>query len=218
LLPGRVLAGHQADVARHLLGAGEPLEVADLRAQADGGERVDTAQAPQPADLQHPRRGGQQRCDLALEAVATVRERVDRSLGVEQRRLRRRPLQRDRRQPLPVAGRPRVPVIEPDPVPEQQLREPVPAAHQIHPHRITRANQVPQRLFLIARHPDRVELPGQQQPHQVLGVSTVGLHAIPTRARDLARRRNDALDPALCELARQPVTRRPGLIRDPHRS
>ena len=48
LLPGRVLARDQPDVAHQLLGAGEALEVADLRAQPDRGQRVDAAQAAQP--------------------------------------------------------------------------------------------------------------------------------------------------------------------------
>jgi hypothetical protein len=94
----------------------------------------------------------------------------------------------------------------------------MPAAHQIHPHRVTCADQVPQRLFLIAGNPDRVQLSGQQQPHQMLGVSTIGLHAIPRRPRDLARRRDHALHATLGELTRQPVPGRAGLIRRPHRS
>ena len=60
-------------------------------------------------------------------------------------------------------------------------------------------------------------LPGQQQPHQMLGVTAIGLHPIPRRARDLRRRRDHALHPALRELAREPVPGRAGLIRDPHR-
>ena len=111
-------------------------------------------------------------------------------------------VQRDRGQPLAVALRPRGAVVEPDPVAQQQLREPVTAAHQIHPHRVTRADQVTQRLLLIARHPDRMQLAGQQQPDEMLGVTTVGLHPIPARARDLARRRDHTLHPALGELAR----------------
>jgi hypothetical protein len=101
-------------------------------------------------------------------------------------------------------------------VAQQQLREPMTGAHQIHPDRLAGADQVAQRLLLIARNPDRMQLP-RQQLHQVLRVPTIGLHPIPARARDLARRRHDALDAALGEIAREPVPSRAGLIRDPHR-
>jgi transposase len=90
LLPGRVLAGDESDVAHQLLSFGEPLEVADLSAQPDRGQaggagddarrarrdrraqRVDPAQAPQPADLDLPRRAGDHRQDLALQRIAAV--------------------------------------------------------------------------------------------------------------------------------------------------
>jgi hypothetical protein len=74
-------------------------------------------------------------------------ERVDRSPDVEQRRVRRRPLQRDRLKPLPVAVSPRGTVVEPDPVAQQQLREPMARAHQIHPDPVTSTDQVPQCLL-----------------------------------------------------------------------
>ena len=91
------------------------------------------------------------------------------------------------------------------------------AAHQIHPHRVTSTNQIPQRLLLIAGNPDRMKLAGQQQPHQMLGVATIGLDPIPARARDLARRRDHALHATPGELAREPVPGRASLIRHPHR-
>jgi hypothetical protein len=49
-----------------------------------------------------------------------------------------------------------------------------------------------------------VQLAGHQQPYQMLGISTIGLDPIPRGPGDLARRRDNALDPAFGELARQP--------------
>jgi hypothetical protein len=109
LLAGRVLARDEPDVAHQLLGAGEPLEVADLGAQPDSGERVDAAQAPQAPDLHRSRRVGDHRDDPLLELLTAVRERVDRAARVEQPRLRCRPLQRHRGQPVAVALGPRGP-------------------------------------------------------------------------------------------------------------
>jgi capsid protein len=62
-----------------------------------------------------------------------------------------------------------------------------------------------------------VQLAGEQQPHQVLGVAAVGLDALARRARDLAGRRDHALHAAALELAREAVTGRSGLIGRPHR-
>jgi hypothetical protein len=96
-----------------------------------------------------------------------------------------------------VALRPRRPVIEADAVAQQQLGEPVPAAHQINPYGLASTDQVTQRLLLIARNPDRVQLPSHQQPREQLRVTTIGLHTVPARARDLARRRDHTLHTAL---------------------
>ncbi len=145
-------------------------------------------------------------------------ERVDRAAGVQQRGLRGRPFKGDRLQPGVVACGPRGAVLEANAVTQQQLREPVTRAHQVHPHRLTRADQVPQRLLLSARNTHRMQLPGQQQSHQQLGVATVGLDAVPGRPGDLARRRDDTLNATPGELARQPVPGRPRLIRDLHRT
>ena len=81
------------------------------------------------------------------------------------------------------------PVVKADPVAQQQLREPVTSAHQVDPDRFAGADQVAQRLLLGPRHPDRVKLPRQQQPHQMLGVTAIGLHAIP--GTDGHQRRRD---------------------------
>jgi len=48
-----------------------------------------------------------------------------------------------------------------------------------------RADEIAQRLFLGAADADRVQLASPQQPHQVLGVATVGLDPPARRARDL---------------------------------
>jgi hypothetical protein len=58
---------------------------------------------------------------------------------------------------------------------QQQLGQPVPRPHQVAAQVLARADEIAQRLFLDAgdRHP--VQLAGREQPHQTLGVATVGL-------------------------------------------
>ncbi len=94
----------------------------------------------------------------------------------------------------------------------------MPGAHQIHPHALARADQVTQRLLLALGHPDRMQLPRQKQPDQMLGVSPVSLHPVAQPARDLRRRRHHIVHAPLGELAREPVPGRAGLIRNPYRS
>jgi hypothetical protein len=56
-----------------------------------------------------------------------------------------------------------------------------------------------------------------QQADQPFGVATVGLHPIGGGALDLARRRDDAGDPALLERPGQAEAGRTRLVGDPHR-
>ena len=113
---------------------------------------------------------------------------------------------------------PRSPVVELNAVAQQQLREPVPGAHQIQPQRFPRAHEITQRFLLRARHADLVKLSREQQPGDVLSVARVGLHAVPTSAWDLRRCRDHALDPTLRELARRAIPGRARLISDAHGS
>lgn len=108
---------------------------------------------------------------------------------------------------------PRRPVVEAHAVTQQQLAEAVTAAHQINTDSLARPDEIAQRLLLGAGYPDRVQLARPQQPHEQLGVATIGLHAIPGRPWDLARRRDDTPHVASMKLAREPVPGRTGLIR-----
>lgn len=85
-------------------------------------------------------------------------------------------------------------------------------AHQISADVLPRANQVAQRLFLAAGDPHGVQPVDHQQPHQSLGVASVGLDAILRRALDLARRRHHAPDPRVLQPPRQREPGGPGLI------
>jgi hypothetical protein len=95
---------------------------------------------------------------------------------------------------------PRAPVVELDAMAHQHLREPVTCAHQIQPQRLPGANEITQRFLLRARDADRVQLAGEQQPDEMLGVTPIGLDLVSGRARDLRRRRDHALHAPLREL------------------
>ena len=71
---------------------------------------------------------------------------------------------------------------------------------------------MPDRLEPIGWDRDRLQLPGQQQPRQQLGVAAIGLDAVAARPRRLARRDDHHLDPGALRRARQPEPGRAGLI------
>ena len=123
----------------------------------------------------------QQRDDLALQPVASVSERIDRTTTIQQRRLRRRPLHT-----IPSAidgdGRSTRAHHRTGSVSEQQLGKPMTRAHQIHPDRLPRTHKISERLLLIARNTTGCN-PRQQQPRQVLRVPTISLHPVPRRTR-----------------------------------
>jgi hypothetical protein len=60
-----------------------------------------------------------------------VTKHIDHALEVDQRGLRRRPVQLHGFQPRAMSLGPRTPVIKRDTVAHQHLRQPVPSAHQI---------------------------------------------------------------------------------------
>ncbi len=103
------------------------------------------------------------------------------------------------------------------PVPQQQLREPMPRPHQLATRVLARPHQIAGRLLVRLRHPHRDQLAEPQQPRQPLRVATVGLDPVRRRPRDLRRRRHRARDPGRRARTREPVPGRAGLIGDPHR-
>ena len=215
-LAGGVLGRHDAEIAHDLRRVPEAVEVADLRAQPGGGQRVDPAQTHQPPGGLRPRRLGQRPRDLGLELLAADHQRAaprrdsPPSARCDAGCASRTPASQPQMRLGPVGLRP----VEADLVTQQQLRQPMARAHQIAAQILARTHQVAQRLLLDARHRDAMQLTGGEQPHQPLGVATIGLDAIARPARDQPRRADQtvhARPPAACARARTPSAR-------PHRS
>jgi hypothetical protein len=108
----------------------------------------------------------------------------------------------------PVGLRP----VEADLVTQQQLRQPMPRAHQIATQVLPRAHEVAQRLFLDARDRHPVQFAGGEQPDQALGVAAIGLHAITRPARNQPRRAHQTVNTDRLKLAREHEPGRPSLI------
>ena len=122
------------------------------------------------------------------------------------------------RQPAAVALVHAPAVHRTDVVAQQQLAQPVPGAHQIPAQRLPGTDEIAQRLLLPDPGPGPRAAPGQQQPRtssasraSVLTLSPLARGIFPGAATTHST-------PALLQRARQAVPRRPGLVRDAHRS
>jgi hypothetical protein len=78
LLVGGALGGHEAEEGAELTGVGEAIELADLGAEADGGQGVDAAEAAQAGDRLCPRAFGGELLEGAIDGVAALLYGVDR--------------------------------------------------------------------------------------------------------------------------------------------
>ena len=113
---------------------------------------------------------------------------------------------------------PRLPAGVEDPLPQQQLRQPVPGPHQIPANVLPGPHQVPRGFLLHARHRDLGELVQLQQPSQQLSVSGIGLHPVPVRTVLLRRRTHHTRHTMIIKVAVQAVAGRAGLVTDLHRT
>jgi hypothetical protein len=81
-------------------------------------------------------------------------------------------------QPTVMGERPGAGVVD-EAVPQQQLREPMPDAHQVSARVLARPHQITGRLLVRLRDTHRHQLAQPQQPGQPLRVATVSLDLSP---------------------------------------
>lgn len=102
-------------------------------------------------------------------------------------------------------------------VAEQELRKAMAGPQDVLAEVLARADEVADRLLLRRRDADAGELAGAQQPGELAGVATVGLHPDPGADRDESGRDDAAVD---AERGKGPLQAVPGgsrLVADPHR-
>ena len=170
-----VLGGSQADVAHQLPRLGEPLELADLRAQADRGERRSRAgSATWRRSVPTASRGSARRSSSPARRGGS---RSRRSRRLLQQRDLRAALSRGRScQPRTVADRPRAGgVLIADVVGAAAACQPLAGAPSIAADSLPGAHDIAQRLLLCGRDPDRVQPVDHQQAQHPLGVALIVL-------------------------------------------
>jgi len=103
LLVGGALGGNDAEEAREQLRRCEAPEVADLRAQAGRGERVDSAETAQTGDHLCVAAGGDRPLEFLDQGASAADDELDRGQVVDEGRLRAGVVERVRTQPRPRA-------------------------------------------------------------------------------------------------------------------
>ena len=222
-LPAGVLGGRQADPRGERAGVPEPGELAGLEHEVGGGSGVDALEAAQGVDPPPPPGLAGLGLDEPLEPRLLLRSPPDR-VDVVGERVVVGPLREPYRldpgpvRPGPVAlpaagGRP---LVEDEPVPEQELGEPLLRAREVVPRVLERPGQVAGGLALVVGDPHLDHVADRQHAGEELGVVAVVLPA-PVRAgldhlRDGA---DHAVDPQAGEPLLQVEARDPGLVHAP---
>src|SRR3954447_23484882 len=214
-LAARVLTRRQPEERPERLRP-EACPVAELDRQRQRGQARDSTKAAEPADRVGKRRLGSDLRDRPVERVPPRLRLQHRPVALVEGDRKRSRVKALPAQPAVVGERPGPRVVD-DPVPEQQLREPVASTHQLTTHVLAGTHEIARRLFVRLRHPHRNKLTQTQQPRQPLGITAIGLDPIRPRARDPRRRRDRARDPGRRTGTREPIAGRTSLIGDTHR-
>jgi hypothetical protein len=144
------------------------------------------------------------------DAIAGV---MDLRLVVEQRRLQRRLLEVHRAQPRLVLGRPRGRLLRRmTAMPQQEMAQVLPRATLVLLGALSSAHQVAQRLVLRIGHPHRRQVAAAVAPRELLGIASIGLHAVAALHGHQCRGDHVAPHAQLGELPVQHVAARPGLV------
>ena len=201
-LPAGVLGGGEPEPSGERPGALEPGELAGLEHDVGGRHGVDALQAAQRVDPLLPSGLGRLCLDQPLEA-GLVLHRLPGGVDVVGEHLvvgligkRYRPY------PGPVGGGPVLPPLplgvrlaEDEPVPEQELRQPLLAAPQVLARVVEGPGQVARRLALVVGHPHLHDVADRQHARQELRVVAVVLPPPVGAGLDhLGHRADDAVD------------------------
>ena len=201
-LAAGVLRRRQPDPRRERPGVLEPGELAGLEDQVCGARHVDSLEAPDGVDPLLPPGLGRLGLDQPLEA-GLVLHRLPGGVDVVGEHFvvglvgkRYRPY------PGPVGGGPVLPPLplgvrlaEDEPVPQQELRQPLLAALQVLARVVEGPGQVARRLALVVGHPHLHDVADRQHARQELRVVAVVLPPPVGAGLDhLGHRADDAVD------------------------
>jgi hypothetical protein len=151
-------------------------------AEHERGQRVDAAKQRELRDGRQPLALERESREPLVERGLAASQAVDGGERVEVGELGGGLVELLPGKPVTMTLRPRTRLRGDTPVQQQQLRDAVPAAHQVGPNLLTSTAEMPRGLDARAGHGDDLQLTGEQQPGQELGVLAVALDPVAGRA------------------------------------
>src|SRR5437667_8742860 len=174
-----VLAWHEPEVGHEFARPAEALEVHDLGQQDDRRQRVDPAEAAEPALGRAIRRGGGKGLEFFVEFRLPRQRLLQREHGGLDRALERRQVESLLTDPSPVGVAPVLAGEVGVPVAGQELEHAMPPAENIAADVVAAADEIAHGLLALVEDVDGGELASAEQSHELRGVPAVGLDPLP---------------------------------------
>src|SRR5256886_1060115 len=174
-----VLARHEPEVGHEFARPAEALEVHDLGQQDDRRQRVDPAEAAEPAHRLAIGRGGGKGLEFFVEFRLPRPRLLQREHGGLERAPERRQLEPLLTDPSPVGVAPVLAGEVGAPVAGQELEHAMPPAENIAADVVAAADEIAHGLLALVEDVDGGELASAEQSHELRGVPAVGLDPLP---------------------------------------
>src|SRR5205809_660122 len=174
-----VLARHEPEVGHEFARPAEALEVHYLGQQDDRRQRVDPAEAAEPAHGLAIGRGGGQGLEFFVEFRLPRQRLLQREHGGLERALERRQFEPLLTAPSPVGVAPVLAGEVGVPVAGQELEHAMPPAENIAADVVAAADEIAHGLLALVEDVDGGELASAEQSHELRGVPAVGLDPLP---------------------------------------
>src|SRR5207247_5077866 len=154
-------------------------EVHDLGQQDDRRQRVDPAEATEPANGLAIGRGGGNGLELLVELRLPRQRLLEREHRGLERALERRQVEPLLADPPPVSLAPVLTGEVGAPVAGEELEHAMPPAHDVAAEIVATADEIAHGLLALVEDVDGGELAGAEQAHELRGVPAVGLDPLP---------------------------------------
>src|SRR5436309_14603619 len=212
-----VLARHEPEVGHEFARPAEALEVHHLGQEDDRRQRVDPAEASEPAHRLAIGRGGGNGLELLVEFRLPCQRLLEREHRGLERALERRQIEPLLADPPPVGLAPVLTGEVGAPVAGEELEHAMPPAHDVAAEIVATADEIAHGLLALVEDVDGGELAGAEQAHELHGIAAIGLDPLPRASRGQRRCNDRTGDAERRELPVEIVAGHSGFVARRHR-